>query len=510
MYVIPERNAVIIPNFEEGKKYTIFPYRLETFQYLARYSINLPSMIRHDYEFKSRFPSAMGHQIETTDFCVQHPRGCVFSQIGTGKTLPVLWAADYLMRIGKCKKVLISSTLSTLDTVWANEIFKSFPGRTYAVIYGSKERRLKQLARDVDFYIINHEGLAVLSDWEFKNDKKKLLSTHFDDRDDITHIVVDECAMFRNQKIDRYKVLKHITATRPNLWMISGSPMPKAPTDIWAQAKLIDPKLFPRSFTQFRDRVMIQLTQFKWVPRKGWEKTIYEALKNYCIRFERKDCLDLPPVVIKKRKVEMSPGQKKAYNDMKAKFCIELKGGKITAANEGVKLNKLLQISCGVVYDGEGVPVVLDIKKKLADLDLLLEMAGTKVIIYTPFKYIGKLLQQHVLKTGSCELINGDVSKHKRDKIFYRLQNGNLDYIVAHPQCMAHGIDMTRSHVIIWWSPIDNWEYYEQASERITRKGQTLTQIIIHMSCSATEDGIYARNKNKQSMQGLLLELIKR
>jgi len=223
----------------------------------------------------------MKHQIETTDFLIQHPKGMVLSQIGTGKTLPILWALDYLKRIGKCKKVLICCTVSTLDIVWADEIYKSFPGRTCTVLYGSKQKRLKELAKDVDYYIINHEGLAVLSEWVTTSDRKKLVSSEFDVLDDFTHIVVDECAMFRNQKIDRYKVLKRITESRLNLWMVSGSPMPKSPTDIWAQAKLIDPKIFPRSYTRFRDKVMVQVSMFKRVPRKGWD--IHDYWKNHSL-----------------------------------------------------------------------------------------------------------------------------------------------------------------------------------------------------------------------------------
>ncbi len=509
MYILPERNAVVIPDFE-GERYKIFPYALETFQYLAWKGINLPSMMRQEYAFNSQFPSAMAHQIDTADFLVQHPRGFVFNQIGTGKTLPVLWALDYLKQTGRCKKVLICSTVSTLDTVWADEIFKSFPHRTCAVLYGTKKKRLKELGRDVDYYIINHEGLSVMCNWKIKNEKKRLVSSDFDPLIDFTHIVVDECAMFRNASTDRYKALKHIIEGRRNLWMVSGSPMPKSPVDIWAQAKLVSPRLFSKSMTRFRDTVMFQQGLFKWIPRKGWEKIVYKELKNHCIRFERKDCLDLPPVVVKKRKIEMTVSQAKAYKAMKSEFCVELKEGRITAANEGVKLGKLLQISCGFMYDRDRNPIFLDVSKKLKDLDLLLEMAGKKVIIYTPFTASCEFLTEHISKIGSVALVNGNVSKNRRTKIFNDFQRGDLDYIVAHPQPLAHGVNMTASHIVIWWTPIDNYEIYEQASERITRAGQKHKQTIVHMSCSETEDKVYARLKNKESMQGLLMELLLR
>jgi SNF2 family DNA or RNA helicase len=49
-------------------------------------------------------------------------------------------------------------------------------------------------------------------------------------------------------------------------------------------------------------------------------------------------------------------------------------------------------------------------------------------------------------------------------------------------------------------------ETYEQANGRITRPGQVNKQYIIHLEGTPIERRIYKRLKEKQSLQGLLLE----
>ena len=60
------------------------------------------------------------HQIEATKFFLMNPRSYNFSDLGTGKTLSALWAADFLMCNDKVKKTLIVSPLSTLQSVWGD------------------------------------------------------------------------------------------------------------------------------------------------------------------------------------------------------------------------------------------------------------------------------------------------------------------------------------------------------------------------------------------------------
>ena len=480
--------------------FMMMDWTLDACQRLAKVGCYIESPALEDYKFSGRF-QPYEHQRETFDFALVNPRSFIFDQIGTGKTLSSLWAADYAMKLGLVRKVLITSTLSTLWRVWESEIFHNFMHRSCVVLHGSAAKRRKLISEDYDFYIINHEGL-------------KLLAPEIQKRQDIDLIICDEGARFRNQKTDLWKSMNLIgnVDTGRWLWWMTGSPMPKAPTDAWAQAKVVNPGTVPKYFTRFREQTMYKLNMFKWVPRKGWEDTVYSSLKP-SILHKRDDCLDLPECMFVDHEVKMSKPQLAAYNSLKDNFIAELKDGLITASNEGVKLGKMLQIASGASYMDNKEVSYVDCIYKLKELDGIIEEVGDKLIIFVAFKHSIKVLERWltVSRTAlSYGIINGDVGTTKRNKIFDEFQNGDLNLIIAHPAAMAHGLTLTASNTICWWGPVDDYEIYEQAIGRITRPGQKRMQYIKHLICSPVEKAVYKRLKNKESMQGILLDMIKK
>ena len=97
--------------------------------------------------------------------------------------------------------------------------------------------------------------------------------------------------------------------------------------------------------------------------------------------------------------VPMSTAQGKVYKTLQDSFVAELDEGIITAANEGVKLGKLLQVACGAVYDSTGKTHHIDVTPKLKELEAILEEVGDKLIIFMPYKHaiqlVGNWLDNH-------------------------------------------------------------------------------------------------------------------
>lgn len=467
----------------------------------------------------------MSQQYATADFFTRNSRAFCFNDMGTGKTLSALWAADYLMDVGLLKgKCIIVTTLSTVESIWAHELYLSFQHRTYAVLTGSKKRRQKLLLKDVDFYIINHDGIKVL--WG-----------DLHERDDITHYIIDEGAVFRNKSTDRWFALNHLcgltscaahgdTGALPargankTVWWLTGSPTPEQPTDIWAQVRLVKPDNVPAYFSRFRSMIMTERSAVRfegaksipfstYTPKKGWERIVHEVTQP-AIRFKRDECMDLPPCTTQTRVVSMSAEQAKAYKEMLAHYFTQLKTGHIQAVNEGVKVMKLAQLACGTVYDKEGVAHELDCKPKLDALMDAIDEAGGKAIVFTSFKHSTAMLAKHIGKKYSVAVVNGDVGLTERTKIFNDFQMGDLQVLLAHPQVCAHGLNLTASSTIIWFSPINRHEIYEQAVARITRAGQDHPQFIIQIVCAPIEEKIYRKLETKEKMQGILLDLFQK
>lgn len=483
----------------QDKNWVVLPHDDHTNTILYKHGLKPPTPIESYYTWPGRY-KPFKHQLETAKFLATHPRCFCFNEMGTGKTMASLWAADYLLSRGIHKSVLIISPLSTINSVWGDTLWESFHHRKYQVLYGSPQKRLERLSQKADFYIINHDGIKL------KAIKEALLQ-----RPDISLVILDEGAVFRNQSTDRYKALWELAGptTNKSIWWLTGAPMPKEPTDIWAQARMINPTLVPRYFSRFRNEMMTKVTNFKWVPKKGWERRCYAMVKP-SIRYTTDQCLDLPPMTYTDHVVGMSKDQAKAYKSMVDHFKVEAREGQIVAVNEAVRLNKLLQIANGAAYTKEGEIAWLDPKEKLAALEEIIEDAGRKVIVFGAFKScinsLEKELRQRKFKVAK---IYGDTAAGKRDEIFREFQHGDIEVLVAHPQCMAHGVTLTSSSTIVWFAPIDNYEIYEQANARIRRAGQVQHQNVIHLICSDVERLVFKKLKNKEKTQGVLMDLLK-
>ena len=338
----PDRVLTVIPTARlvqhQEHNLVVVPHRLDEVRVLRNLGIDAPMPVRYYYDFPCAYPSPLEHQIATVEFLVGNPRSFCLNEMGTMKTLSALWAFDYLRSQKAVHRALILAPLSALERAWGDEIFRNFPEMTFGVLHGTRERRHKLLAHPFDVYIINHDGIK-------SADTLKLIC----EREDIDLIIVDEIAEFRNTQTERYKSLKQIVKTRKWVWGLTGTPIPNAPTDAYAQCRLISPGSVPPYFSHFRDQVMRPISKFKWAPRENALDLVRRAMQP-AIRFRRAECIDLPPTTYVTRTAELSPEQKKLYKDMVNKAKAEFDGGQITAVNEAVKVNKLVQICSGVAY----------------------------------------------------------------------------------------------------------------------------------------------------------------
>ena len=253
---------------------------------------------------------------------------------------------------------------------------------------------------------------------------------------------------------------------------------------------------------------MRQLGQFKYLARDTATEIVAGWMQP-SIRFSRAQCVDLPPTIYQTRHVELTIEQRVAYKSMVARLKMEFAGDQVRAVNEAVKRMKLVQIACGVVYGADGAEIVLPTKPRIEAVHEVIEEAGGKAIVFVPFKAALRYVAEELGKTHSVAIISGDVTAAARASIFHNFQkNHDPQVLVAQPAAMSHGLTLTAANTIVWYAPVDSNETYLQANARVTRPGQKLTQFIVHIEGTVVEQRIYERLKNKQKMQGILLESI--
>ena len=489
-----ERSQVLT---DDGKNAEMLVYwGIEEMQRVAKvYGDKVPSPIQKDYKWPGMY-TPFKHQETTAAFLSLQDRAFCFNEAGTGKTSSVIWAADYLMTQGLIKRVLIICPLSIMYSAWQADIFKTAMHRSVAVAYGDANKRKKVINGVYEFVIINYDGVGIVAE-----DISKL---GFD------LIVIDEANAYKTATTKRFKTMAKILKPSTKLWMLTGTPASQSPLDAFGLAKLVNPGGVPKYFTAWRDKVMHQITRFKYVPKPTSRQDVYNALQP-AIRFEKAQCLDLPPVMYQTREIPLTPQVNRYYKAIKDQMLIEAAGEKISAVNAAAKLTKLLQISGGAVYTDTREVVEFDVSPRLNALMEVLDETEHKVIVFVPYRHTIELVSKHLQGEGvTNEIISGDVGAKERGDLINRFQTSEFPRVlIIQPQAASHGVTLTAANTVVFWSPVMSVETYLQCIARIDRYGQQNKMTVVHLQGSEVERKMYQMLQGKVTSHEKLVDLYK-
>jgi SNF2 family DNA or RNA helicase len=481
-----------------GRHDVLVKWGLEESQVLKNLKIkNVPSPILRSYKWTG-IHKPFAHQITTSEFLTLHRRAFCFNAQGTGKTASVIWAADYLLKQKRIRRVLVICPVSIMGSAWRGDLFRFAMHRTFQIAHSSRsEKRKEIIAGDAEFVIINYDGLDIVSD-EIIN------SGDFD------LIVVDEANAYKNVQTRRWKTLAKIITPSTWVWMLTGTPASQEPSDAYGLAKIVNPSGVPKFQGAFRDKVMTQLTRFKWVPKPDATETVFNALQP-AIRFSKEECLDLPEMMYATRIVPLTKQQSKYYETLKQQQLIVAAGEEISAPTAAVNLSKLLQRSGGAVYSDDKSVVEFDCSNRLQALKEVIDEASHKVLVFVPYTHSLLMVAEWLRKQKyTVEIINGAVTPNKRTEIFNTFQTTpNPRVLVIQPQAASHGVTLHAANVVVYWSPVMSVETYLQANARVHRAGQVNKVTIVHLQGSGVESKMYKMLQGKVDTHQRLVDLYK-
>jgi len=381
-----------------------------------------------------------------------------------------------------------------MQAAWQADLFKFAVHRTVDVAYGERNKRKAIISGLADFVIINFDGVKIVED--------EIINGGFD------LIIIDEANAYKNSRTERFKVMRKIVSHDKWLWMMTGTPAAQSPLDAYGLAKLCIPARAPTLYSTYRDMVMYQLTRFKWIPKPNAVAAVHELLQP-AIRFEKKDCLDLPDVTHTSRFAPLSAQQLKYYRQLKKDMLIEAAGEEVSAVNAAANLNKLLQIACGAVYTDTKNVIEFDVSDRLNAVSEVINEASHKVLIFVPFTHTLDMLKEYLTKQGvTAEIINGNVSVTKRTDIFKKFQEDvEPRVLLIQPQAAAHGVTLTAANVVIWYAPVTSSETYLQANARVHRQGQKNPVTVVHIEGSPVEASLYKMLQQKLDLHSQIIDL---
>lgn len=521
---LPEHIAPFLSDAKPlNGSYFAVPRTLRNSIVLAQYNYPvMPVMDSYDFPIEPG-KKPLPHQKIAANFAVLHPKSFALSDPGVGKTLSALWAADFIMQAtppGTCR-ALILAPLSILEAVWAAAIARNFPGRrTYRILHGDPDKRIRLLSESADFYICNHDGVKVGT--HIKGKRRMELdgfSAALAARKDIKLVIVDEASAYKDASTARHAISRKVFGDRPYITMLTGTPTPNAPTDAFGLAKFVN-NAFGKSKTGFQLETMIKVSDFKFVPQKdGYEKA--RRLLTPAIRFALDEVWgdSLPPMMTQRRCVELTAEQKKHYVDLKRNLQVIARSGTaIPANNEAAARQKSIQISLGMIYDENHKTHVIDATPRYREIYEIINSTQRKVLVFVVITGALHLLLEYVRKQWkkdglpfTCGFINGEVSPSKRPALINAFEtDANFKVMFADPQAAGHGINQfVAADTIIWASATDKAELYTQGNARVRRPGQKYPSTCFQIVSNKLEEEIFDRLEANTGMQGLMLQAIR-
>lgn len=521
LIIYPELVDTGLPDAKQVNGHTVVSATLPNLQALARAGLPvLPPL--HDYAWprpdtwkalEADNPALITAERTTANFICLNPRCFVFNEQRTGKTPASLWAADWLMDYWRSKgcdfSVLVLCTKSNLYT-WRRHIDLLFNRqRSVRLLTGSSARRISELGKSADFYICNHDGLQIAA-------PDRLPSN-------IQMLICDEATAYKHADTKRSGHLQSVAASVPYVCVMSGSPTPEGPINAYGLAKLIG-RTGRESHHAFKQRIMFRVSEFRWAYYSHAQAAAVELLSP-AICFRQSDVFKarvrMPP---ERKLAPLNAEQKRLIKELEANLITQLENGQcIAAINEGSLRWKLLQIVSGVVYSKAlkphpnkpntqieySVHHELGANERVQAVRDVLDECGGRAVIYAPLSGVIKMLTRE-LKRYKPAVINGETSAKERDRIVHKFNQHQIGPIIGDPSAMAHGLDLARgASTIIWWAPVDKWEVWAQANERIEGVNQHAPTQQIHMYSTSIELEMYRRLITKATMQGVIVDMIR-
>ena len=316
------------------------------------------------------------HQTEFFEHFKDKREAGIFLEMGMGKTELSINLAAYKLDKGEIDFVVVFSLLSSIDLVWEAALARcKAPGRTINVTSKSgPAAQSKLLDVPAQWYLVNYEMATRHVDQ---------LATKL--RHGRGMIICDESTQIKNAMAQRSRALAKLGKLAAARAILTGTPTPQGPQDIFGQYLFLEPYLFGTSFMAFRAQ-FIRMGGYEGKQMLGLFPSQEAAYNTLIYRVAKRktklECMDLPPKVYEMRAFSLSKEEAIAYQQMAAEWVLEVKSGAIAASNGVVKSMRMAQICTGYVGtdDEEGVMAELGDSKLKALADLVEELDGKFIV----------------------------------------------------------------------------------------------------------------------------------
>ena len=450
-----------------------------------------------NYKFKTK---PYEHQITALQKSWNKKVFAYFMEMGTGKSKVLIDNIAMLYDKGKINGALIVAPKGVYQNWYDTEIPVHMPTHIenktvlWKANINEKQRKLLntlfETGEDLHILIMNVESFSTSKGIEFAS---KFLNSHN------ALMAIDESTTIKNPDAKRTRNIVALGELAKYRRILTGSPVTKSPLDLYKQCEFLDESLLDHgSYYSFRSRYAV-MRSANFGGRSvqlvvGYKNLaeLSELLEPFSHRCLKEDCLDLPDYTYVKRVIQLSPEQKKLYEQMKALALAQLDGKQMTTQSAMVQLMRLHQITCGHFTADDGTIKPIKNERLSALIDILSEVEN-KAVIWAHYRHdIASIVDAVEKNFGKESYVTyyGDTSNEERQRAIKEIQNPEspVRFIIGTPQTGGYGITLTGANTMVYYANGYDYEKRIQSEARINRAGQTRKMTYIDIIAEGTID----------------------
>lgn len=320
-------------------------------------------------------------------------------------------------------------------------------------------------------------------------------------------VVLDEAQAIKNPDTRTARAMRGIKATQHIA--LTGTPVENRLQELWSIFQVIAPGLLGSS-VQFRQRFATPIEKEHDVEAT---RELRRLTGPFLLRRTKADKTLVPDLPDKVEQIAWAPltrEQAHMYQAVVDQLLADAKEatgmrrrGLVLAAL--TRLKQICNHPAHALGDGSKLAGRSGKLQRFDELITDLHDAGEQALVFTQFREMGLLLQQHLHERFSQEVpfLHGGVTKSHRDRMVEQFQAGTSTspLLLVSLKAGGTGLNLTAASRVVhydrWWNPAVE----DQATDRAWRIGQSRSVFVHKLVCEGTvEERIDALINDKRSL----------
>ena len=422
------------------------------------------------------------HQLKALQYLYERDAAALYTKPGSGKTKVFI---DLIVNRG-FKRVLVVAPRKPCD-VWPPQIqlHSSIPKGNVFLLAGMPTRDKVEFLKSLDkpkdgetqIFVCNYESV-----W-----RQPLNNIWFYKKIGLDCVICDESHRIKSPSSKCSLFLARLGRSVPHRYLLTGTPLAENPMDVYAQYRFLDPSIFGTNYQDFCaeyqniDPYLTAKVGYTVLDKKQPYKNLDRLReKMFSCAFYMKSTVKLPKTTRMVVKVPMDKETERIYQELIDEGAIEMGEGYMTADNILALTIRKQQVTSGYLPleydDGSKTLKRISTYRRNFLLKFLKNLPMEEpVVIFAKFKK-----DLYAIRKVAERLGCGYSEVSGAEDTLGEWKDGKTRLLGVQYTSGSESIDLTRSHICIFYTLDHSLAKYDQARKRVHRPGQENACIYYH------------------------------